>query len=276
MREDGAMSTMRFAPLRYTLAVARFPRNLSLKNHVAAFHSLVRGRYPLSDTLQNQAVHLKVGPEGAEIETTSDELWQFSEADQSHAIILGGDYLVLHAGMNYEGHEKFITRFAEVVDAYCRVGGLQTLLLGAGYRYVDLIAPRADHNETLVDYLEPWAFPRELLEVQEDGATAIDSIFVTGFKTNEGAMRFQVIRRPTGTLSPDLDTKFVRDNGWVEKCPEGDFAILDIDHGTTLTTPVELSSKVVRKLLLSLCGPPGRLFARATTEHAKKVWEGEA
>ncbi len=270
------MSTMRFAPLRYTLAMARFPRNMNLSHHVPAFQELVRGRYPLVETLQNRAVNLKVGPEGAEVETIADEIWQFSEANRSHAVILGGEYLVLHAGTDYEGHEKFVARFGEIVDAYCNVEGLQTVLVGAGYRYVDLVVPRPETDETLGHYLEPWVFSRELLDVQDEGVEPLDSIFVGSFKTNEGIMRLQVIRRLPGTLPPDLDTKFVRDNGWVEKRPEGDFAILDIDHGTTLGEPIVLSSELAKKLLLSLRIPPARLFARATTDYAKKIWEGDA
>jgi uncharacterized protein (TIGR04255 family) len=269
------MSTMPFAPLRYTLAMARFPRNMNLARHVPAFQELVRGRYPLMETLQNRAVNLKVGPQGAEVETVADEIWQFSEANRSHAIILGGEYLVLHAGTGYEGHEKFVGRFGEILDAYCNVDGLQTVLIGAGYRYVDLVVPRANTDETLGHYLEPWALPRELLDVQDDGVEPLDSIFVGGFKTSQGVMRLQVIRRPFGILPPDLDTKFVRDNGWVEQRPENDFAVLDIDHGTTLGEPAALSSEFVKQLLVSLRIPPARLFARATTDYAREVWEGK-
>jgi hypothetical protein len=128
----------------------------------------------------------------------------------------------------------------------------------------------------LGDYLQSWALPRELLEVQDDGVEPLDSIFVGGFKTKIGIMRLQVIRRPFCTMPPDLDTKFVRDNGWVETRPDGDFALLDIDHGTTLGTPTELNAEFVGKLLHELRIPPARLFARATTKHANKVWEGEA
>jgi uncharacterized protein (TIGR04255 family) len=267
---------MRFAPLRYTLAMARFPRNTNVGQHVPAFQELVGARYPLFERLDNRAVNLKVGPQGAEVETTADEIWQFSEASRSHAVILGGEYLVLHAGADYEGHEKFVDRFCELIDAYCKVDGLRTVLIGAGYRYVDLIVPRPALQENLGHYLQPWVLPPELLDMHDDGVEPIDSIFVGGFRTNEGVMRLQIIRRPPGTMPPDLDTKFVRDNGWVDDRPADDFALLDIDHGTTMAVPVELSSDGARKLLLELRIPPARLFDKATTDHAKKVWRGEA
>ncbi len=261
------------APLRYTLAMLRFPKVISVEKYVGAFQDHVRSDYPLFSEKISQGYELKVEDGGAQVSTRVEKLWQFSSAERDHALLLGSDFLVLHAGKGYRGHDDFISRFTRAVEAVLRVEGLATLMTAVGYRYIDLVVPKTAEGETLADYLRPWAMPTDVPELQ-GGISLTDSAYVAGFRTPQGVLRFQALRRPPATLPPELDTPFVRDNGWVEPRPAGEFALLDIDHARVITPSIAVNAGKVADGLATLQAPARELFDKAVTEHAIREWEG--
>lgn len=266
------MENMPNAPLRYVLAMVRFPRVINIEKFVGAFQEQVRLEYPHLSEEHSQGWQFTLGEQGGpEMAPISERLWQFSSADRDHALILGSEFLVLHAGRRYQKHQDFIARFERAVTAFCRVDGLATVATALGWRYIDLVVPRADRGERLSQYLKPWAMPTEDLDLT-DGLSMVDSAYIAGFKTPLGVLRFQALRRPASTLPPDLATKFVRENGWVEAKPETDFAVLDLDHAHPLASPVLIEPKHMVDILARLREPAVELFYKAVTEHALEEW----
>jgi uncharacterized protein (TIGR04255 family) len=263
------------APLRYTLAMLRFPKVLSIERFVGAFQDQIRSEYPHLSDLDNQGYEVTVGDGGAGLRSVTEKFWQFSSIGRDHALILGSEFLVLHAGRDYGGHADLIGRFARATEAFRRVDGLGTLMTALGYRYIDLVVPRAEMGESLAQYLRPWAMPTEDLELTE-GLSLVDSAHISGFRTPRGVLRFQALRRPPNTLPPELDTQFVRENGWVEARPEGEFALLDIDHASVLASPLAIDPGRVADELAALRAPAVELFYKAVTPHALQEWNRQA
>ena len=150
------MAVLLNAPLRYTLALMRFPKVIDFETLAGAVQRLVSEEgYPLSSEQQQQAVEVAFGENGPEMRTVQGKLWQFADLEQSHALILGPDFLVLHAGRRDAGHADFLGRFGRMVDTFSQVEGGPKAMTALGYRYVDLVVPNELKGETLADYLEP-------------------------------------------------------------------------------------------------------------------------
>jgi uncharacterized protein (TIGR04255 family) len=268
--------TMLNAPLRYTLAVLRFPKVINIEKYVGLFQEEVRSEYPHLSDQHNQGIEVVVAENGgAELKSISEKIWQFGTPSRDHALILGSEFLVLHAGRKYVGHADFIGRFKRAVQAICRVEGLATVVTALGWRYIDLVVPRADQGEKLAQYLRPWAMPTEDLDLTQ-GVDLVDSAYIAGFRTPHGVLRFQALRRPPVTLPPELDTAFVRENGWAEQRPEGEFAVLDLDHASVLASPLAIDPATAAEGLAKLREPAVELFYKAVTEHALEEWNRQA
>ncbi len=268
------MATMPNAPVCYTLAMMRFPKVINIEKFVGEFQDHIRKEYPLQQEQVVQGLEFVLGEEGQNFRTLNEKFWQFTDLDREHALLLGSEFLVLHAGRKYGGHEDFIGRFGRATDALCMVEGFSTVMTALGYRYIDLVVPDHGAKETLRDYVEPWVMsscpdgmPQEL--------RLVDSAFIAGFQTSQGILRFQALRNPPVTLPLELDTPLVRGNDWVVERPEGEFAMLDLDHAALFPTPLSIESGKVMDELNALRGPAAELFALAVTPYAIKVWNSE-
>jgi uncharacterized protein (TIGR04255 family) len=263
--------TMPNAPVRYTLAMMRFPKVLNIEKFAGAFQEAIAPEYPLLVEGQNQGFEFTVGEGGAGMRSVSEKLWQFSDTGQTHAFILSADYLVLHAGRHYGGHGDFLGRFRKAVAALGRIEGLSAVVTALGYRYIDIVTPKASEGERLEQYLQPWVLPTGNLDL-EDGSRLVDSAYVAGFQTPRGVLRLQALRRPPSTLPPELDSPFVRQNGWVEARPDGDFALLDLDHAGVLASASPADPDWVVEELTALRAPLREVFNKAVSDHARQVW----
>jgi uncharacterized protein (TIGR04255 family) len=201
----------------------------------------------------------------------SEKLWQFSDTGQTHAFILSGDYLVLHAGRHYRGHQDFLKRFHKAVAALSRIEGLGAVVSALGYRYINIITPKSSEGECLEQYLQPWVLPTGNFDL-EDGSRLVDSAYVAGFQTPRGVLRLQALRRPPSTLPPELDSPFVRQNGWLEARPEDDFALLDLDHAGVLASASPADPDWVVEELIALRALLHKVFDKAVSGHARQVW----
>lgn len=271
------MVTRANAPLLYALVVMRFPKVINVDRLAGAFQEQIQAEYPLESDYASQGIEVIIGPNGPEIKPTVEKFWQFSDLAKGHALILGSEFLVLHAGTAsggkpaYCGHIDFISRFVKATEAFKRAAGMNTVMSALGYRYIDLVVPRSGNDEGLSNYLEPWVMPSSPLALAE-GVTLVDSVYVAGFRTPVGILRFQALRNPNATLPPELDSRFVRENGWVADRPPSDFALLDIDHAATFTSPLAIEPAIVEQNLLALQDPAAALFKKTMTPHAEKIW----
>lgn len=273
------MVTRANAPLRYALVMMRFPKiinDTNINRIAGTFQEQVQADYPLESDYAIQGTELVAGPNGPELRSVTGKLWQFTDLARGHALILGSEFLVLHAGAvnggkpAYRGHADFIARFVKATEAFRRVEGTSPVMTALGYRYIDLVVPRPDDSRGLADYLESWVMPSSPLTLE--GIALVDSIYVAGFQTPMGVLRFQALRNPPATLPPDLDSGFVRENGWVIDRPQGEFAVLDIDHAATFASPLAIEPANVEQKLLALRDPAAALFDKTMTSHAERVW----
>lgn len=271
------MARMPSAPLRYTLMVARFPKIVSMEKHVGAFQEAIRHDYPGYDEHANQGVNASLGPEGMRLEWINEPIWQFADPARGHALILGTELLVLHAGPAYTTHSEFIDRFVRAATVLRDVPSIAVRQVhGLGFRYVDLVVPRPDHGETLAQYVAPWALPTDAPDLSAEGLRLGESAHVTVFGTERGTVRLQALRRPPMALPPDLLSPLVEKNGWVPDRPEGDFALLDIDHSAPLDITHPLDPDALRASFVSLRNGARLVFERASTRYAMSAWEGTA
>ena len=267
------MARMTFAPIQYALAIVRFPPILNMAEHVGAFQDRIRQDYELADDIPSQGITAQLGPQGFRIEPSAGRLWQFADAQREHAVMLAPDFVLLHAGQAYEGHERFLDRFNSVLTAVAETPGLRvTHVVAMGMRVVDLVVPRPRQKEVLDDYLQGWALPPFGPALTGEEMQAQASIYISTFTTAHGLLRFQVLRRPGGAFPPDLDNPFVRMNGWVGEVPKGDYVILDTDHSTALRQLVEFEPSRLRQKFAGIHSSVRQVFDAAVTPRAVKIW----
>lgn len=267
------MERLKFAPLRYSLALVRFPRLLNMEQHVGNFQEQIRHRYPLVDEHMNQGVLAEVGPEGVRFNQVFDKLWQFADPERAYAVVLGPDFLLVHAGTAYEGHGPFLDRLRDAVSALVETPGMGiTHATALGLRVINLVEPRAGTAETVTEYLRPWALPTAAADMGDSAIEMREGAYLASFATPHGALRFQALRRPEGSFPADLASAFVQSNGWMPQVDAKDFVILDIDHFTPLEPPVELDPVALRGKFEGLYLSLRKVFEAATTPHAFEVW----
>jgi uncharacterized protein (TIGR04255 family) len=264
------------APLVYTLGIVRFPQIPNVERFVDGFHDAVRDRYPLRSQIASQNLTAVLGPDGLKVDRVEEPLWQFTDVGCSHAYILGSQFLVIHAGRGYQGHQDFAGRLREGLArliAVREIGIIYALVVG--FRYINLVTPRMERNEELSTYLRDWALPTEMPKIKGIRLDLHEAVYVTAFQTDLGGLRFQALRRPPSTLPPDLTTPFVSGNNWILPRPEEDFAVLDIDHGVQFAGEQPLDPDVMADRIVQLRKVPSVLLLEAATPFALKVWRDE-
>ncbi|APT57290.1 hypothetical protein BKE38_07755 [Pseudoroseomonas deserti] len=267
------MERLKFAPLRYSLAIVRFPRLLNMEPHVGNFQEQIRHQYPLPDTYMNQGLVAEVGPEGVRFNQVLDKLWQFADPERKYALVLGSDFLLIHAGAAYEGHGPFLDRLRDAVFALMQTPGMGiTHATALGLRVIDLVEPRSGNEETVAQYLCPWALPTAAADMGDGAIEMREGAYIASFSTPHGGLRFQALRRPGGSFPADLATPFVQNNGWLPQVTAEDFVILDIDHFAALEPPIALNPVELREKFEGLYLSSRKVFESAATPFAFEVW----
>lgn len=268
------MPNMPNAPLVYTLGVLRFPPIPAIDSHKSDLIAAFRGKYPQFDEIALSFVraNIAIGPDAKQtIDSRELKLFQFASPDRTWALILSESHFGLHTS-RYVDHGDFVQRFREGLGTLFGVRQLGLEWVEAiGFRYVDLVKPRP--GEQLSAYLRPWVLPplpelKEKMEIKQ-------GMYIAMYKTTHGDLRFQSLRNPPVTLPPDLNTPMVQKNNWTPAPPEGDFALMDIDHGCHFNPLQKIDIDQVCSKLLDLRLSSRDLFDQTGTEHALKVWKGE-
>ena len=270
------MTTWPNAPLVYTLGIVRFPQIPNVERFVDGFHDAVRDRYPLRSQIVAQNMVAVFGPEGVRLDRGEETLWQFTTADHSHAYILGSQFLVVHAGRGYHGHQNLAERLRDGLAKLTAVPDIGIrYALAVGLRYIDLVVPSVERGEELSTYLNGWALPTGFPTLKDARLEFGEAVYVTTFQTDLGGLRFQVLRRPPTTLPPELTTPFVVGNGWIPARPDGDFAVLDIDHGIQFVGEQPLDPSVMADHIVQLRNVPYALLLQAATPFALQIWRSQ-
>ncbi len=268
------MSNMPYAPLVYTLGVLRFPPIPAIESFKSELIATFRGAYPQFDEIALNFVraNINVGPDAKQtIDSRELKMFQFASPDKTWALILTESHFGLHTS-RYVDHEDFVQRFREGLGMLL---GIQRMGLewieSIGFRYVDLVKTRP--GEQLREYLREWVLPPlpELKEKME----ITQGMYIAMYKTAHGDLRFQSLRNPPMTLPPDLNTPLVQKNNWIPPVPEGDFALMDIDHGCHFNPLQKFDIEWVGSKLLDLRSSSRDLFDQTGTQYALKVWKGE-
>ncbi len=262
------------APLCYALAIVKFPPILGMETHVSSFQDAIRSLYPLEDEFINQGIGAVVGQNGVTFNTTSVKIWQFSDLERSHALVLGPDFLLLHAGRAYKGHTEFLDRLSAAIEILLKTPGMAVAHATAlGFRYIDLVEPVAAEAAPLSDYLQSWALPELPSPAVVENVTLNEGAYISSFRSPYGAIRFMVLRRLGGaSLPPDLDTPFVRANGWLDSMRSTEYALLDIDHFAEFATAISMDARDIRERFETMHGPLQKLFRASATPKALKSW----
>ena len=266
------VTRLKFAPVRYVLAVLRFPILADFDRFAGEFQGLLRAEYPLSGSYELPQFHFEINESGVNVSQEHQRLWQFSNVDKTWAVVLGAGSVGLHTN-TYTDHADFIARFAQVVQKAsepARVG--VTFVEGLGLRYVDLVAPRA--GETPENYLEDGILPSGIRQVS--GLDLAEGVHIVSYRTSSGLLRFQVLRKPPSVLPAEVITPLILESGWVPERPEGDFVVIDIDHGSAFQPPLPIAELDLEGQMVGLRDPISDIFGAVTTSHARAVWNGEA
>jgi uncharacterized protein (TIGR04255 family) len=266
------MARLQQAPVVYVLGVIRFPRMVDVDRLASALHLRLRGDYPTAQPIETPHVEVAIGEEGIEVRQESIKIWQFSSLNREWAVILNPSTIGLHT-VAYTDHADFISRFATCIRAASEVPEVGIEFVEAvALRYVDLIAPRAEDKVT--DYVVSTVLPAELAGVAD--LRLQEGVHVARYETSCGNLRLQVLRRPPSVLPLELNTPVTHAIGWGLERPEGDFAIVDVDHGMTFNPPVRLDLAELEDNMMRLRGPIRAVFDGIATPHAMCVWKGEA
>lgn len=268
-RSLGAWSN---APLAYVLAEVRTELVSNIKDYQAKIGGLFRGEYPVQRTMH--VTRLVATENQLVIEPGNDAAmaWEFATPDNSIAIILRANGIVLHA-TTYIDSEDFLSRLQRVITLVSRE--VPSLYLNRlGLRYIDFILP--EKNEAPEDYVDKRLNPDMGLSDKTGGVAATTSLAI--YPVESGTLMFRYIRSPgKPELPPDLKTISLNPSGPMKWEPESEpqiTAVLDTDCVFTCS-PVKLNPAAVRKQFDLMHRDASRAFRTAITDHARKVWGSE-
>ena len=267
------MERMANAPIRYSLALIRFPRLLTMENHVGAFQEQIRGTYPTVDEQNNQGLRMDIGQNGsASFSQVLEKLWQFADADRSHALILGPDFLMIHSGQAYEGHGPFLDRLRDAAHALVATPGMGVAhVVAIGLRAINLIEPL--EGRVVSDYLAPWAVPPlNGASPAIEGVAPQNSAYIATFETAHGQLRFQSLRKPGGAFPADLASPFVVTNAWIPAVTSEDYVVLDTDHFSPSEPSRAFDPESLRETFEAMYRSSRAVFEAAVTSSAMEAW----
>jgi uncharacterized protein (TIGR04255 family) len=263
------MGHMKNAPLIYTMGMIQFPRVPNIERFVDKFLESIRSEYPLDDQSITQTFNANISSDGIKMEAPqATKLWQFASIDRKWGIILCDQGFFIHTA-NYYDFSSFAERFKAGVIALKTISDIDiSWVTSVGIRYVNLIAPK--EKASLQDYLQPWVLPG----IPPDASLEeIQGICAVRYNTKYGELRLQTLHNPTFTLPPELNSPFVMKNNWIKNKPATEFAVIDIDHGTSWQNAAPFDENHVLETLGNLRKTSRAVFDSVGTEKAKKVWE---
>jgi len=266
------MARLQKAPVVYVLGVVRFPQLVDIDQLAAALHPRLRDDYPHAQQITAPHVSIEIGDDGLHVRNEEIRIWQFSSLDRKWAVILNAGMIGLHT-VDYTERMDFFARFGAAVQAASEVPDAGIRFVEAlALRYVDLVEPAP--GDGVADYVVPTVLPSEVPGIE--GLGIQDGVFAARYVTGLGNMRLQVLRRPPSVFPPELNTPVTHANEWGLVRPEGDFAVIDTDHGMSFNPPAPLDVTELKDNMLKLHGPIRSIFDKVVTGHAMSVWKGEA
>ncbi len=261
------MTTLKKAPLIYTIGMIQFPKVPGLDRFVDLFLDKIRNDYPLVDEVKMPVYNTNISPHGIQIEQHESKLWQFTSIEKKWGFVLTEQALCLHT-VDYLDFLDFSNRFHKGLESFLKVPGIGIDWMTAlGIRYVNLVIAEKKHS--LTEYLNSWTLPTEPPRPQ---LSIIEGAYVARYKTAVGELRLQSLRNPQFTLPPELQSPFIAKNGWSRDRPTTDFALVDIDHSITFQQAAHMKATDALNHLKELRGTSKDVFLAAGTDFAHKNW----
>jgi uncharacterized protein (TIGR04255 family) len=127
------------APLERVIAQVKFPLILKIEDRAAAstFQEAIRGDYPVLRQQQGHTVQIQLGPTGPVAMPSSNNIWQFADANDAWKLTLSRDSLTIETSA-YQSRADFLARWTKVMAAM--EGIFQPALAErVGMRYIDRI-----------------------------------------------------------------------------------------------------------------------------------------
>ncbi len=268
-------------PLFYVLASARFQPWMLLSQKIPEIQDELRDRFPVF----NQIVIEPFGPPAATggneagqslANGAGPSAWAFHTADRTLGCQISRDQVVVHA-LRYTRFEDFAETIGFVLKAVEKHA--RQFDVGAiGIRYLDQIAPRA--GESLDQYLPTAFLPQQL---RAPGFEAIGGMSQTIYRTASGVLQ---ARFWTGngyvSVPDDLVPLYILTRDFTDPSAlqlaklEPNHGTLDSDSTWASASPERMNTSAIISKLRDLHAHANDFFRTACTEHAFKVWRGEA
>jgi uncharacterized protein (TIGR04255 family) len=248
------------SPLVLVLAQVRFASVLQMATYVPAIQERLRkAGYPrFSETLLQEFL-LGPTPNSAPSMSTRNK-WVFADRDTQTAVALTTDFVAFET-VAYDTFDRFVEAMGAVLEI---VGSEANIELSerVGLRYIDLVRPLP--GDRLNDYLAPGLAGLEPLPEAEASQTRM----LMHGASQHGQF---IVRLTKGTgaasLPPDLQPS---DLLVVLPGADGEYALLDIDHGSAGTRGYDVDS--IMDDLWGLHDLVDGLFRSAATPHARLQW----
>lgn len=266
------MARFENAPVEYVLAVLRFPLVSDFSRFASEMQALLEADYPLANAFDTVNYRLDIGQKGMQVTEEKAQMWQFSTLDKQWAVILGGNMLGLHT-VQYTHHQDFLGKFIKAVKQATMPEKVGVKVAEAiGLRYLDLVVPR--EGEAVEDYLrQPGLLPSTIEGV--GGISIMEGVHACSYKTDLGALRFQILRNPPAVFPAELVTPLTIANGWTDRKVDRDFFVMDTDHGANFNPPMRIQEVDLMERMVGLRQAISDIFLATSSDYAKAVWNGE-
>lgn len=253
------------APLVYVLGSIGYTPLMNIDKDIGALQDALRKEYPLFKLVEVKSIslHMNETPDQNSIVTTVDKQYNLTSIDHAWTISIENEKVIFHT-RRYTRFKDFSDRFRHVLDAIHR-----TLNIGytvyEGLRYIDHIVP--SEGELLSQYL---AQGMTIGQIDGIEGRQLDGFAGASFDTKIGAMAIRCWINPQHVFPPDL-VPFLSVTRELPDRPQGEFAILDTDHGSS-HEPLSFDIDNVLKNLDSLHVGCRQAFQGLVTKHAFSVW----
>lgn len=266
-------------PLFYVLASVRFQPWMLMHTKIAEIQDTLRDRFPLFNQIvvDQAAFQLSLGwAESPTLTPPKPTAWAFHSSNRRLGCQISADQIVVHS-RDYTSFESFAETVQFVVSAV-EMHARQFDVGAVGIRYLDKITPRDD--ESLSDYLPETFLPATLTE---SGFQAIGGMGQTMFKTESGVLQARFWSGDGYMTVPDdlvplyILTHEFESQGVMPITPlKVGNGILDSDSIWLSQQPSRMDTSGLVAKLRELHKHANKFFRSVCSEHAFKVWKGEA
>ena len=260
------------SPLTYVLASVRFaPWPLMVKK-IDEIHDDLRDIVPLINRIQVQ----RIGVDGqASHDTeTAPAAWMLMPSDHSFGIQFSPDQIlcITKKYTSYTNFQDILDRVFDVLITHMRFLDITSM----GIRYIDHI--KAQKKESIAKYIDSGLLATDIGEYKKLGGTVTGTYLVDG-----GELRVRSICQP-GMLSiaedliPLLAMTNEKNQPFQIELLKDNELLLDIDSLKRFEEATRLDKSEVLEQLKLLHQKANKFFRHESvcTEHAFKVWRGEA